>query len=115
MKTIGYAIGLLTLTCLIGSCSGQKNTSTGQSNESPKAQGGNDPNNEPPAYESALPEDLRKIVDTSFSGDFDEMVKRRLVRVGVPSIARSISSTRACSGAWHRVRPHSWRTDSTSG
>lgn len=84
MKTIGYAIGLLTLTCLVGSCSGQKNTSTGQSNESPKAQGGDDANNEPPAYESALPEDLRKIVDTSFSGDFDQMVKRRLIRVGAP-------------------------------
>jgi ABC-type amino acid transport substrate-binding protein len=38
----------------------------------------------PPAYESALPEDMRSLVDSSFTGDFDEMVKRRIVRVAVP-------------------------------
>jgi membrane-bound lytic murein transglycosylase MltF len=37
----------------------------------------------PPAYESALPEGVRAILDTRFKGDFDEMVKRRLVRIGV--------------------------------
>ena len=38
----------------------------------------------PPAYESALPESMRNIVDQSFTGDFDEMIKRRLIRVAVP-------------------------------
>ena len=38
----------------------------------------------PPVYESALPEDMRVVVDRSFTGDFDEMVKRRLIRVAVP-------------------------------
>jgi membrane-bound lytic murein transglycosylase MltF len=38
----------------------------------------------PPAYESALPEDMRSIVDTPFTGDFDEMVQRRLIRAAVP-------------------------------
>ena len=38
----------------------------------------------PPAYESALPEDMRAIVDRTFTGDFDEMVKRRVIRVAVP-------------------------------
>ena len=38
----------------------------------------------PPAYESALPEDMRAVVDTTFTGDFDEMVKRRVIRVAVP-------------------------------
>jgi membrane-bound lytic murein transglycosylase MltF len=38
----------------------------------------------PPVYESALPEDMRAIVDTSFTGDFDEMIKRRIIRVAVP-------------------------------
>src|SRR5262245_28430011 len=38
----------------------------------------------PPAYESALPEDMRSLVDQTFTGDFDEMVKRRLVRAAVP-------------------------------
>ena len=37
----------------------------------------------PLAYESALPEDLRGHLDEPFTGDLDEMVKRRLVRVGV--------------------------------
>jgi membrane-bound lytic murein transglycosylase MltF len=38
----------------------------------------------PPAYESALPEDMRSLVDRTFTGDFDEMVKRRVIRVAVP-------------------------------
>jgi membrane-bound lytic murein transglycosylase MltF len=38
----------------------------------------------PPVYESSLPEDMRVVVDRSFSGDFDEMIKRRLIRVAVP-------------------------------
>ncbi len=38
----------------------------------------------PPANESALPEELRKITHTSFTGDFDQMVKRRIIRAGVP-------------------------------
>ena len=37
----------------------------------------------PPAYESALPEGVRAILSNKFTGDFDEMVKRRLVRMGV--------------------------------
>ena len=38
----------------------------------------------PPAYETALPEDVRSLIDTAFTGDFDEMVKRRVIRVAVP-------------------------------
>jgi membrane-bound lytic murein transglycosylase MltF len=51
--------------------------------DSPGAKGAE--SNEPmaPPVELALPEDMRSIVDKSFSGDFDEMVKRRLIRVGV--------------------------------
>jgi membrane-bound lytic murein transglycosylase MltF len=37
----------------------------------------------PPAYETALPEGVRAILNQPFKGDLDEMVKRRLVRVGV--------------------------------
>jgi len=36
-----------------------------------------------PPVESLLPEDMRSIIDKPFKGDFDEMVKRRLIRVGV--------------------------------
>jgi membrane-bound lytic murein transglycosylase MltF len=38
----------------------------------------------PPAYEAALPEGLRAIVGKPFNGDLDQMVKRRLIRVGAP-------------------------------
>jgi len=37
----------------------------------------------PLAYESALPEAVRAELDKPFKGDLDEMVKRRLVRIGV--------------------------------
>jgi len=37
----------------------------------------------PPAYESALPEGVRAHLNEPFKGDLDEMVKRRLVRLGV--------------------------------
>jgi membrane-bound lytic murein transglycosylase MltF len=37
----------------------------------------------PPSYESALPEGVRSLIGAPFTGDFDQMVKRRLVRIGV--------------------------------
>ena len=36
-----------------------------------------------PVYESPLPENLRSLVDESFTGDLDQMITRRLIRVGV--------------------------------
>jgi membrane-bound lytic murein transglycosylase MltF len=38
----------------------------------------------PLAYESALPEAVRAELNQSFKGDLEEMVTRRLVRIGVP-------------------------------
>jgi membrane-bound lytic murein transglycosylase MltF len=38
---------------------------------------------QPPAYEAALPEGVRSLLGTPFTGDFDQMVARRLIRVGV--------------------------------
>jgi membrane-bound lytic murein transglycosylase MltF len=37
----------------------------------------------PPAYATALPESVRAELNKPFTGDLDEMVKRRLVRIGV--------------------------------
>ena len=37
----------------------------------------------PHAFESALPEGVRAVLSRPFTGDFDEMVPRRLIRVGV--------------------------------
>jgi membrane-bound lytic murein transglycosylase MltF len=38
----------------------------------------------PPVYESALPEDMRSLVDATFTGDLDAMIKRRIIRVAMP-------------------------------
>jgi len=37
----------------------------------------------PPAVESQLPEGVRTLMDKPFTGDFDEMAKRRMIRAGV--------------------------------
>jgi hypothetical protein len=37
----------------------------------------------PPAYEAALPDAVRSMITTPFTGDLDHMVARRLIRVGV--------------------------------
>jgi membrane-bound lytic murein transglycosylase MltF len=38
-----------------------------------------------PAYEAELPPDIRELVGRPFTGDLDQMVRRRIIRVGVPS------------------------------
>ncbi len=38
----------------------------------------------PPAFETALPEGLRGLIAKPFTGDLDQMVARRMIRVGVP-------------------------------
>ena len=37
----------------------------------------------PPAYESALPEGVREHLNEKFTGDLDQMIARRIIRVGV--------------------------------
>jgi membrane-bound lytic murein transglycosylase MltF len=37
-----------------------------------------------PAYETALPAELRPLIGKPFKGDLEEMVKRRLIRLAVP-------------------------------
>ncbi|HEY2432262.1 MAG TPA: transporter substrate-binding domain-containing protein [Vicinamibacterales bacterium] len=36
-----------------------------------------------PEYEAVLPESVRAVTDKPFTGDFDAMLKRRLIRIGV--------------------------------
>jgi len=66
---------LMTLLLLAGACS---------SGEGQKSAKGEDEAATPPAYEQALPEQLRPLIGKPFKGDLDEMVKRRLIRVAVP-------------------------------
>ena len=51
---------------------------------SPGAAPGDDAPLPPPAYEAALPEGVRARLFEKFTGDFDQMVARRLIRVGTP-------------------------------
>ena len=38
----------------------------------------------PPAYEAAMPEEMRRLIDQPYTGDLDGMVRRRIIRVGAP-------------------------------
>ena len=79
-NTVGIPYALL-LAVVIGACSGQA-----PPQQAPEKASGStaaaDPavpvdDNAPPAYEAAIPEDMRSRLHESFTGDFDEMVKRR--------------------------------------
>ena len=72
----------LFLLCLTGaaSCSGRQEPAAppATTQAAPGA-----PNSETASPYDALPEAFRLMVDKPFSGDFDEMVKRRMIRVAV--------------------------------
>jgi membrane-bound lytic murein transglycosylase MltF len=51
--------------------------------DSPGAKGAEVTEAMAPPIESALPEEMRSLIHKPFKGDFDEMVKRRVIRVGV--------------------------------
>jgi membrane-bound lytic murein transglycosylase MltF len=82
MKNLRLPILLFVASASLAGCSRDATPPTGQTATSGAAAG---PEEEipPPIYESALPEDMRGSVDQTFSGDWDEMIKRRLIRVGV--------------------------------
>ena len=78
---------LLAIACGQSACSkapegGPSRTTTPQPASGPAAAATGE---EPPplAYESALPDVVRKALHQPFKGDLDQMVKRRLIRVGV--------------------------------
>ncbi len=75
---------LLAALAIIAGCSGKQQpvaagTSATPATNAPVA----DAPLPPLAYESALPEDIRNLLNQTYTGDLDGMVKRRLVRVGV--------------------------------
>ena len=85
------AIGIGSVICLVllfSGCSSSNQSSAGsESSGKPqvvtKAQDDDEPL--PPATSpyDALPEEVRPLLDQTFTGDFDEMVKRRIIRAGV--------------------------------
>jgi membrane-bound lytic murein transglycosylase MltF len=88
------ALAVVALTVAAGSC--RDSTPAAQTTQAPggttpqaekqvakPAAGEDDAPLPPPAYEAALPEGIRAILAAPFTGDFDQMAKRRLIRVGV--------------------------------
>jgi len=75
---------LILLTLALSSCS-QSGPSTKPSETAATGTSGTSVDDQlpPPAYESALPEPLRQLIDRPFTGDLDAMEARRMIRVGV--------------------------------
>lgn len=82
-------LAAMTLAALVGTitgCSGNKTAPPAEATTTAPAAAPADaePPLPPPAFEAALPEGLRALIGTPFTGDLDEMVARRMIRVGVP-------------------------------
>jgi membrane-bound lytic murein transglycosylase MltF len=89
-RTWPAALALLGLACTTTGCGGSKPSApataatasapAAATTATPAAAG--DAALPSPAYESGLPESVRSVVFKPFTGDFDQMVARRLIRVG---------------------------------
>jgi membrane-bound lytic murein transglycosylase MltF len=89
---IGPVIGLLLLFSGCSSSSSSNQTAAGSEQASPgggtpqvvtKAQDDDEPLPAATSPYDALPEEVRPLLDETFTGDFDEMLKRRIIRAGV--------------------------------
>jgi membrane-bound lytic murein transglycosylase MltF len=69
----------LLLALAVGACSGSSDKTKSPASDSATAAV-----SDVPAYESALPPEMRAKLDQPFKGDLNEMIKRRVIRVGVP-------------------------------
>ena len=87
-------IAVAALAAAAAACSGEKSGPAAAASPStqaatPAAQSGAPPaadasaDSDPSQMYDDLPEDMRRIVDTNFLGDFDELVKRRAIRIAV--------------------------------
>jgi hypothetical protein len=100
------------------SCGGQKQAApeaTPPAAEAPRAEtpAADAPLPEVASPYDALPESMRGAVLNPFTGDLDEMVKRRAIRVGVTFSRTFYFVDKGCSEAWPTSRSHSSRTIST--
>ena len=89
--TWGAAIALFASAMAITACGGGAPSTPADTAKAPTAQAqtagapaeDTDAPLPPPAFETALPEGVRSMLAKPFMGDFDEMVARRMIRVGV--------------------------------
>jgi membrane-bound lytic murein transglycosylase MltF len=86
-----FQVALVSLLLLTVGCSSSSSPGSTSTETSPAAASGrpgagtsdDEPLPEVPSPYDALPEESRTVLDREFVGDFDEMVKRRLIRAGV--------------------------------
>jgi membrane-bound lytic murein transglycosylase MltF len=87
MRKFVHCLPILAIVTLAAaSCSQHKGTAPGGAQSEAAAAGGAAPGAGAPAERplEALPEELRRLADRTFTGDLDAMVKRRIIRAGVP-------------------------------
>ncbi len=77
-----FALAIL-MTLSSSGCSGPTEEQDAASIPTPAAEVSQEVPLAPLEYQSALPESIRLSIDRPFTGDLDEMVKRRMIRVGV--------------------------------
>ena len=75
------AFALVSLACAASGCGGSPAKGPDSTPSAAPADAADAPL-PPPAYEAALPEVVRAHLFERFTGDFDQMAKRRLIRVG---------------------------------
>ena len=75
-------VALLALTATTA-CTGGPQETPAATTAAPSGSAADAPIPDTPSPLDALPEAMRPVVDRPFTGDFDEMVKRRMIRVGV--------------------------------
>ena len=83
---VGIVLASFALLCAslsVSGCSGKKDEPKSAAVERAAPEAAREEPLPPLAYESALPEAVRAKLNEPFTGDLDEMVKRRLVRIGV--------------------------------
>ena len=93
LRTWPVAVALVGLTIAFTACGGSQPAAPAEQAPAATAPGGQpapatpgESAEEPlptPAFETELPDGVQALLARTFSGDFDEMVKRRMIRVGV--------------------------------
>ena len=91
MRTVASCVTVVSLVSLVAGCSSSTSetpaSTTAQASAGPASLARDQRDEAPlpavPSPYDALPEESRAVLDKTFTGDLDEMVKRRLIRAGV--------------------------------